>query len=67
MAKKPEYVGVVEKDGKYVCDKCGSDGISFVAHIDGKEFFANMYNCIKCGNPISVKSYRRGEDKAYWS
>jgi len=62
------YDGVIEKDGKLVCQKCQKPEAKCkaVMHIDGKEFFSWQYEC-ECGNGILVSTKRTGEDKRMWA
>lgn len=59
------FHGVIEKDGKICCEKCYSSKAKSTMHLDGKEFFENHYQC-ECGNCISVRTKRTGEDAMYW-
>ena len=59
------FHGVVEKDGKIVCEKCYGSKATSIMHLDGKDFFENHYQC-ECGNTISIRTKRTGEDAMYW-
>ena len=54
------YAGVIEKDGKIVCEKCGKAKVKFVSHMDAADWFANTYKC-SCGNEISITTKRDGK------
>lgn len=50
------YYGVIEIDGK----------LALVCHMDGRDFYKNVYNCAKCGNVLEVEQKRNKRDRAYW-
>ena len=53
-----EFAGVVEKDGKLACEKCGGEEAKFRSHIDMEDCFINAYEC-RCGNVFSVTVKRK--------
>jgi len=52
------FAGVAEKDGKLVCEKCGSPKVKLKIHIDMDDCFTNVYKC-RCGNQISMTQKRK--------
>lgn len=56
----------LKDNGKYGCPNCESEEFKRIAHIDGKNFFMNQYNCVKCGTPVSTKHKRSKESQMYW-
>lgn len=55
---KQEIIGgTMGDDGIIVCKKCGNDSMKLVAHADGRGFFDYTYLCMKCENPITVRTY----------
>lgn len=64
-----EIKGAIEKDGKMLCEKCNTDlsqagSVKFVAHMDGRGFYADVYNCESCDSVIEVRNKR--QSPAYW-
>ena len=59
------FDGVKDVNGKLVCEKCGEVKLRMKMHLDGKDFFTNIYECV-CGNTISKVEKRSPEDMAYW-
>lgn len=71
MSKITQVRGAKEENGKYYCDKCGTDlsvegSVTFVFHGDGRNSYTNGYTCAKCENIIAITYERNKEDRAYW-
>lgn len=56
---KTKIIGAtLDKDGDYVCDKCGkAEELELISHTDGRDFFDYTYRCT-CGNHITVRTFR---------
>ena len=63
---KPETNAIELESGNYGCPQCKSDQLKLITHMDGKDFFKNVYNCCGCGFPISFTHQRSKEDQMYW-
>lgn len=50
--------GHADEDGFLRCDECDCDELSMILHEDGANFFGNTYICKRCGNRVSVRTYR---------
>lgn len=59
------YEGFKETNGNLVCENCGGNEGKMVMHLDGKTFYTSVFEC-KCGNRLSIKTKRIGENAAYW-
>lgn len=55
---KTVYTGVVEKDGKMCCEKCGGNKVKADTHIDAETYCIWSYKC-RCGNKISATTERK--------
>ena len=53
----------ITKDRKGVECGCTSPNYKFVAHMDGKEIYSNVFNCTCCGNVITQTFKRNGKFK----
>jgi predicted SprT family Zn-dependent metalloprotease len=54
------------ENGNYGCPKCKCDQLKMVAHADGPKVYKNIYNCVKCGTPVSFTYERDKTSQAYW-
>ena len=52
--------GYADKEGILRCDKCKGDELAVVSHEDGSNFFGWTYKCERCGNHVSIRTYRIG-------
>lgn len=50
--------------GKVACPKCNGEKFDFFAHMDGRDFYQDVYNCSNCGERVYIKRPRR--NKASW-
>lgn len=55
---KREINGMVEQNGKAVCEKCRTESLHLLSHTDGTDFYINTYVCEHCGNVAAVKTWR---------
>lgn len=62
--------GVKRTENGAFCEKCGNNlfqkgGVKFIAHLDGREFYRNQFECGKCGAPI-VQTYERNKNDRWF-
>lgn len=53
---------IINEDGKIECG-CGKSLFRQTGHMDGAEWYTDLYVCKSCGNQISVC---RKRDKRWW-
>lgn len=63
--------GAYRKGGHPYCDQCNANlddkgGVKFVAHMDAKASYTNVFKCTKCGNIITHEFERNSRDAQYW-
>jgi len=61
---KIKTIGAIEKNGRYYCENCNNDlssagALKCVAHADGPQKYAYIYNCTICGHIIKREHHRR--------
>ena len=61
------YIGITEKDGHLVCEKCQNREakVKRVMYLDGAEDYEDHYQC-ECGNLMAVIAKRDKNDPMYW-
>ena len=59
------YEGVKEVNGELCCEKCGGTEMEIITHIDGKDYYTNTGECIKCGNAINIVVKRANNTHFY--
>ena len=56
------YEGATRNEqGNLVCSECSGTMMEHIKHVDGLEWFANVFQCT-CGNEITVTIQRSGID-----
>lgn len=58
-----ETTGLIKKDDRYVCEKCGGQNFTITMHQDAKDYYINNYTCNNCGAGVSMKRYRSEANK----
>jgi late competence protein required for DNA uptake (superfamily II DNA/RNA helicase) len=61
------YSGVIESNGKIVCEQCKNENAKCEStmHMDSTKWYSWTYEC-ECGNAIVVKTDRDEEDMMWW-
>ena len=63
---KPKTSAIELENGNYGCPECRGDKLEKVAHMDGRDFFENVHNCVDCGCVVNFKFKRSKKDRMYW-